>query len=431
MQHKIRTSKKLTFGALVVLGALIVVFAAAEVYLRCTTCLGSKPTINPYVAHPRLGWLGRPRAKICRSTPTSCARYRYNNLGFRGADHYFFKPQGTLRILVLGDSFVEGYQFPDGKLMTDHLQKIITERLAAPVEVINMGISGWGTAQQLLAYQQMGRKLNPDLVILVFSTCNDVINASETLTDLYKEKLRHLKPYFTLENNRLELHRPPKKLIREVNEKMPSHAQLSDKPMYESLEGIWWFLGHTRVGYWLWTRWNRPSNLRVALDRMGLVTCNSELMHTTWGQHGYYRGVSLRFWIYLQRPDPLWSDALKTELQIIERLSAMVKHNKSRFLLVSGANIEQVEPAIWNLTLRSQPVLREFNIDLELPEKTLKKMSDYHHIAYLSLLPAFRQAAAEGQSLFLRGDGHWNEQGQKKAAETIVAFFEQQPFIGR
>ena len=49
------------------------------------------------------------------------------------------------------------------------------------VQVVSMGVSGYGTASELLYYETKGRAIDPDLVVLSFYPGNDVVNNSPTL----------------------------------------------------------------------------------------------------------------------------------------------------------------------------------------------------------------------------------------------------------
>ncbi len=425
MNRKLNILKKVFFRLMTPILFLGILFGIGEIYLRCTTCLGSRPTLNPYLADATVGWRGRPNAEVCRSLQNSCAEYRYNRDGFRGPDRPYLKPAGTRRIVVLGDSFMEGYQFGDDELMTAKLEAMLNEN-GARNEVINIGISGWGTAQEYLAYRRFGRLYQPDIVILMMSTCNDIIDTTKQLSDIYKQRLNYLKPYVEVVDDQMIVHRPAKQLVRKMNLSPPFYAKEAPFSFWEMLDGFPRFLCRTRVGYYLWSRWNRPTKLRLLLDDWGLAPFADKLYSTTWGEHGYYHGLSLRFWIYCTNNDPLWRNALHRELTVIKHLNERVRANGSRFILVSGANIEQAYPDIWDLTLETQPQLKQMELNLSLPEERLRQVTEANHIEYISLLPFFQEQAKNGKELFLRGDGHWSADGQLLAAQVLARYLHEE-----
>jgi lysophospholipase L1-like esterase len=103
------------------------------------------------------------------------ARVRINSTGFRGDEFAIPKPAGTFRIVALGDSFAEGMQVHDEETFAALLEASLTtpER---PVEVANLGVSGYGTSQELALLRVFGPRLEPDLVIVFFCLANDVRN---------------------------------------------------------------------------------------------------------------------------------------------------------------------------------------------------------------------------------------------------------------
>jgi len=422
MRRIIGAIKKLFFTLIMLVVFLVLALAAAELYMRATSCLGSAGTRNYNLAHPYFGWIGRPNTFVCRSMQTTCAKYRYNRLGFRGPDYATDKPPNTLRIMVLGDSFVEGYQFADEYLMTHHLEDQLRQRTGYNTEVINIGIGGWGTAQQLLAYEHLGQRFNPDIVVLLFSSCNDFINADLTLATLYNERMLNITPFYFLEGEELKLKLPPQQIVQGFNQKIYREGVFIGPAPWQMMHGFKNWLCRLRIGYWLLSRWERLSHLRVLLDELGLYPFTDKLTHTTWGEKGFYHGLSLRFWIYNSEPDEEWRRAQKIENTLILKLAREVQDNGSKFILVSGANIEQVEDQVWELTRRSTPRLRQRQLDLFLPEKTLSLFAKQNSLNYLSLVNYFRAAEQNGQDLFLMGEGHWSKAGQKLAAQVIADF---------
>jgi hypothetical protein len=415
------TDKKVLFATILLLVLLFFVWLAAEMYLRSTSCLGSASTKHIYRAHPQLGWVGRPGATVRRSLMSSCEEYRYNNDGFRGPDRTPAKAPGTLRVVVLGDSFLEGYQFADDELLTAHLEKMLTARLHRPVEVINMGLAGWTTPQQYMAYQVYGRQYDPDLVVLLFSSCNDVAEASRKYAEIYSNDPVAGRAFFTLNGDQLEFQPPLPGFVETWNTVVDAEGDATSIPLWVACPPGTKLFCMSRVVYWLVIRWNRPSPLRMKLHDWRILPYNNRLFTTTWGEHGLVNGVSLRFWIYLSMPDAEWQNSLRVVSRLIDELRRQVEKDGARFLLVSGANIEQAHPEIWELTLRSQPRLKWFDFDLNLPEKYLWRQAMTHSWRYLPLRHAFAEAAKRGEELFLRSDGHWNEDGQRYAAEIIGA----------
>lgn len=95
----------------------------------------------------------------------------FNAKGLRGPELSYEKPENTIRIMFLGDSFIEAIQVPYEQTVYVRLAELIAERglfEAQQVTVFGVGTSGWGTLHEYLYYQHEGYRYSPDLVIVVF-----------------------------------------------------------------------------------------------------------------------------------------------------------------------------------------------------------------------------------------------------------------------
>ena len=89
-----------------------------------------------------------------------------NGQGFRDTREFTYeKPEGTLRVLVLGDSFTIGYEVGQDETYSAVLERYL-RRGRPDVEVINAGMSGSSTAEALILLEKEGIKYDPDVVVL-------------------------------------------------------------------------------------------------------------------------------------------------------------------------------------------------------------------------------------------------------------------------
>jgi lysophospholipase L1-like esterase len=139
--------------------------------------------VDPQTRHlksPLLGWVLPPSSESW----TIDAPVHVNALGLRDEEIPREKPLGTKRVLCLGDSFT----FALGVRLEDLYSKQLERRLevAAPghlFEVVNGGVAGYNTRQELIFFLTLGRELDPDLVVLGFYW-NDLVGNAEPLPDL-------------------------------------------------------------------------------------------------------------------------------------------------------------------------------------------------------------------------------------------------------
>jgi len=95
-----------------------------------------------------------------------------NSKGLRDYEYSYLKKDGIFRVVVLGDSFTYGLGI---KNLDDIYAKISERELkkrSYNVEIINMGVGGFNTHQEVEWFKMEGAKYNPELVILGF-TAND------------------------------------------------------------------------------------------------------------------------------------------------------------------------------------------------------------------------------------------------------------------
>ena len=102
--------------------------------------------------------------------------FRTNRLGLRGPDVAFAKPNGSRRVLVIGDSFVAGIGVDDRDVFTSVLARRWRK---SKIEVVNLGRAGTSTIRELTLYQELGRRFEPDVVILVYYLGNDLAEVVE------------------------------------------------------------------------------------------------------------------------------------------------------------------------------------------------------------------------------------------------------------
>jgi len=92
-----------------------------------------------------------------------------NRYGYLGPAYPPEKEPGTLRIALLGDSYVESFQLFRRDQLHAILENKLSQSLACPVEVLNFGRSGFDLAD-MYAYQlNFVNKFHPDLIVYFLS----------------------------------------------------------------------------------------------------------------------------------------------------------------------------------------------------------------------------------------------------------------------
>lgn len=144
--------------------------------------------------HPVLGWVTKGNL---RHAFDSGSEINTNAQGIRGTIEYASQPRaGTTRILMLGDSFTFGVEEGDDQTVASCLG-----RKMPSVEVINMGVAGYGLDQIALFYEQVARRYRASVVVLNF-VCLDRSRDEHLYTSAAK-------PRFRLEDGKLRLEGVP------------------------------------------------------------------------------------------------------------------------------------------------------------------------------------------------------------------------------
>ncbi len=108
----------------------------------------------------------RPNNRIIHSGPEFDVEYEINANGFRGATtHGIPKPSTTTRILLLGDSFTFGQGVVYDSIWPTLLERNLQLR-GYDVDIVNAGVQGYSTREEVLLLQQLHAMVDPDIVIL-------------------------------------------------------------------------------------------------------------------------------------------------------------------------------------------------------------------------------------------------------------------------
>lgn len=163
--------KKLLVNLGITVIASIFAFGCAELIVRSMfkddTVLFSRYQTGYKYGKYRIRGI-RPDMEFWHTSVDGEWKFTTNARGFRNTrDIGYDKPADTLRVLSLGDSNTQGYEV--GQEQT--FSAVMERALAGPgrkAEVINTGVSGFGTAEQLVLLENEGIRYRPDVVVVGF-----------------------------------------------------------------------------------------------------------------------------------------------------------------------------------------------------------------------------------------------------------------------
>jgi hypothetical protein len=187
---------RIAVSALQWLAVLALTFAVGEGIARFV--FGVRPLTTAallWTYHPRWGWYHQPNAddvfvKLGFEQPI-----HINSHGLREREIPYEKSPGVYRILMLGDSVVASFEVPPEAAFTRVAERILRER-GYPVEIVNAGVRGYGTDQELLFLEDEGIRYKPDLVLYLW-----IGNDPSDNSTVHRPFRVFGKPYFDLDEN--------------------------------------------------------------------------------------------------------------------------------------------------------------------------------------------------------------------------------------
>ena len=113
--------------------------------------------------------------------------------GFRGETIYDEEaPEGVLRIMGVGDSFTFGQFVKEEETFLSQLENKINEQGEVKCEVLNAGVPGFNTVDELKRFYEKGMKFGPDVLVLGI-TFDDVNLGNFNPPVIFPEIEKHLK----------------------------------------------------------------------------------------------------------------------------------------------------------------------------------------------------------------------------------------------
>jgi hypothetical protein len=315
---------------------------------------------------------------------------RINSDGLRDREHSIAKPANTLRIAVLGDSFAEAFAVPLDKTFWAVLEARMARCSSLGgqrVEVINFGVSGYGTAQELITLRHHVWKYDPDIVLLAFFAGNDIRNNHPALNKNPKT------PYFIYRNGQLV-----------VDESFRSRLDLNSTAMLTALRKrlrILQLINEGRARFNQWRSGQALQNRKPAPgDEKGLDNA-----------------------VFLPPADPVWEEAWRITEDVIVTMRDEVRARGAQFWIATVSAGIQVHP---DSGVR-RAFMERLNIQtLFYPDLRLGELARREQIPIIALAPRLAEYA-EANQVFLHGNGdmppgtgHWNEEGNRIAGEMIA-----------
>jgi hypothetical protein len=152
------------FSAFLILLVPAVCLVAGEYFVRI---LAPQQIVSDILLmDPAVDFRLRPNAKGHMTDLEYSVSINVNSLGFRGREFSLDKPSGVKRVLFLGDSYVFGHGVEDDQTLPFRVGLELDRIMPGAFEVINGGVGGYCTANEVDFFMEYGLPLKPDLVVI-------------------------------------------------------------------------------------------------------------------------------------------------------------------------------------------------------------------------------------------------------------------------
>lgn len=359
----------LTNAALLVATLLALVLAAevaTRLFANVTPALG--------VRDPRVGGTYRPgfEGSVFSEESGREVLLRFNRDGFRGVDLPFESSPDTRRVAIVGDSFVAALACEEDDTLVRRIERLLqASHPGLRWEVMNFGVEGSSTGQQLALYRHVVSRYRPDLVVAAYFVGNDFSDNSTRLS-------RFPRIYYEID--------PSGDLVQ-----LPFSAGRS------RVSG--WLNRHSR--FYVWQK-NAMRRLRPARQRGNAV--------------------------YVADPGPELEEVWELNTRLIEALAREVEGDGGRFLLAVLPAAAQVYEEVWEALLEGEGDRRDA-LRRDHPDRRLAAIGERYHVPVLLMGEEFRAAAgSDGSSrgpddlLYFQGYGHFTPRGHEVAAQSVHRF---------
>lgn len=364
---------------------------------------GILPQVDIFQCDADLGWSGRPNLQTTLAlTNVYQTDLSLNNSGFHDRTHLPQKTAQNVRIVMLGDSFVQAVQVAEHETAHQVLEDLLQQSGMSEAEVISGGVGGWGTTQALLTYQQRWQHFQPDLVLLMLYLGNDFDDNLPGRVITIGGRNCYA-PYFLLCDQQLF---GPFAFAPGVSRRQ-NRCDVLSRHMVKTAGQLY-----------------QTSQLYQQLEPLFSRSHRQEQLGTT---------IPGPYWsLYVPNDDPEVEQAWQLTEALLTRFNQTVQANHSRFAVAffpSDLFIEfmALDPHAQAALLVENPQFKQVEIDR--PNRRLATFLQEQAIPFIDLTEPLVQARRSGTIINLPIDAHWTVAGNRLVAESLASWLAQEKLL--
>jgi lysophospholipase L1-like esterase len=338
-----------------------------------------------------LGWDGLENADADFQWIDTRHHVHQNRFGYRGTA-YDLPRNDKRRLLVLGDSYVWGFGVEDGEIFTS----LMEQKTGSVIEVVNVGVSGYGNDQEYLQWREKARLWEPDDVVLVITPYTDIVD------NLFPNRYGYPKPCFIpTETGELQLTNVPVPRTSEFSNEETTGVDI------EALGSLAGLLSRSYLARMLVNAGSRYKGIRKALESHDLIPRRLP-------------GYDWEYPLYLSTPSQQTREAWRIMFGILDLFDREVRGAGHQFTVVIVPSIIQVYPELWEQFRAGHAAPHTGTLDREMPNKVIRSWCRDRHVPVIDLLPEFAAAGRTNAYLYYPYNRHWTPAGHALVADALL-----------
>jgi hypothetical protein len=305
-----------------------------------------------------------------------------NSRSFRTQEYTEEKKPGVYRIMAIGDSFTRySGGVPEPEMWVEQMERELVRAWSREVEAYALAASGVGPAFGLRLWEIEHQLVQPNLVILAFYVGND-------FTDGRRHRL----------------------------DSWPSTAPVRYSYAFRLFRNLRRWVAARRDA----DRILRDSIRDHSTTRLGMPTAPTVVGPTPRTRQWYLRIVMTHLLICRPSSRVEFLRLSEDVGRVLERFSQEVSAAGQDFLVVIIPDECQIDSTLVEDAARAMG-LDATALDVDLPRRRLMELLDEMGIAYLDLLPPFREHARR-QPLYWPNNSHFNIEGQRLMGDLVAEY---------
>ncbi len=348
-----------------------------------------------------MGWVHSPGASVTVTDVAGHDPYTVtiNSQGLPDREYAIDHPAQGFRVLVLGDSFVEGVQVAPQERAFTMLENRYQARWGdIPYEIIEMGTARYSPGQYYRAYQEQGRAYHPDVVIAMIFLGNDVAELSPHTGHNEITGLAGRTFEYTLEDGQL--------VSVPLNQWHPPSGSSRVNASAPLLRGLDIWLGENSTFYKVVVRREMETQSRHQIGLEGGSIPQAALFEANYA-------------------DPLYTQVWPVFDALIVALRDAAQQDGAQFAVVIAPDMYAVYPD-WYFEQYPWAADQRALFDGMKTERRVTALLDAQGIPYVSLTPFLQAAAPTSEApLYYRANDHWTAAGHAVVIEALDGWFNQ------